>query len=176
VVAAALKSLGKVGAEGAFERLRDALKRDSHVEVIRRGALDGLAELGDARGLGLAMEWSRYGKPPHARQSAIEALGTLGRGKEETLNHLLSLLDDPYIWARRAALTALGELGPEASGRAIPALEAFAAAEIERRLQREAEKALDKLRAKQKAEVGKPRHFGIVAPVQAGSGVAAPAH
>ncbi|MGH9812393.1 MAG: M1 family aminopeptidase [Candidatus Acidiferrales bacterium] len=161
VVAAAVKSLGKVGAEGAFERLRDALKRDSHVEVIRRGALDGLAQLGDARGLGIAMEWSRYGKPPRARESAIEALGPLGRGKEETLSYLLGLLDDPYIWARRSALTAQGELGDV---RAIPQLEAFAAAEIERRLQREAEKALDKLRAKQKAEAVAPRHFGITVP------------
>ncbi|MGH9777088.1 MAG: HEAT repeat domain-containing protein, partial [Candidatus Acidiferrales bacterium] len=151
----------KVGAEGAFERLRDALKRDSHVEVIRRGALDGLAQLGDARGLGIAMEWSRYGKPPRARESAIEALGLLGRGKEETLSYLLGLLDDPYIWARRSALTAQGELGDV---RAIPQLEAFAAAEIERRLQREAEKALDKLRAKQKAEAVAPRHFGITVP------------
>ncbi len=173
VVAAAAKSLGKVGAEGAFERLRDALKRDSHVEVIRRGALDGLAGLGDARGFGVAMEWSRYGKPPHARQSAIEALGTLGRGKEEALNHLLGLLDDPYIWARRSALTALGELGDV---RAIPTIEAFAAAEIERRLQREAEKALDKLRAKQKAEVvAPPRHFGILVPTAERGAVSAPA-
>jgi len=169
VVAAAVRSVGKIGADGAFERLRDALKRDSHVEVIRRGALEGLAELGDARGFGIAMEWSRYGKPPHARQSAIEALGTLGRGKDAALDHLLGLLADPYIWARRSALTALGELGDT---RAIPALEAFAAAEIERRLQREAEKALEKLRAKQKAEVvAPPRHFGILVPT-VGSNVA----
>ncbi|MGH9787077.1 MAG: M1 family aminopeptidase [Candidatus Acidiferrales bacterium] len=173
VVAAAVKSLGKVGAEGAFERLRDALKRDSHVEVIRRGALGGLAELGDPRGLGLAMEWSRYGKPPRARESAIEALGTLGRGKEEALNRLLELLDDPYVWARRAALTALGELG---DARAIPELEAFAAVETERRLQREAEKALEKLRAKQKAEAVKPRHFGVLVPAAEGNVAVAPAH
>ncbi|HXE76212.1 MAG TPA: M1 family aminopeptidase [Candidatus Xenobia bacterium] len=148
VVAAAVKSLGRVGAAGAFERLRDALKRDSHREVIRRAALEGLAHLGDARGLGIAMEWSKYGKPPRAREAAIEALGTLGQGNENTYNYLVSLLIDPYVWARQSALKALGTTGDT---RAIPALEAFAAGEVERRLQREAEKALEKLR-KLKAE------------------------
>jgi len=118
------------------------------------------------------MEWSRYGKPPRARESAIEALGLLGRDKDEALNHLLGLLDDPYVWARRSALTALGELGDV---RAIPELEAFAAAEVERRLQREAEKALDKLRAKQKAEAVAPRHFGIMVPAAESNPVVAPA-
>ncbi len=152
VVAAAVKSLGRVHAQGAFERLRDALKRDSHREVIRKGALEGLAHLGDSRGLGIAMEWSRYGRPPRARESAIEALGTLGRGNDNTYNSLLSLLNDPYMWARQSALKALGEMGDT---RAIPALEAFAAGEVERRLQWEAEKALEKLR-KIKAEKRQP--------------------
>ncbi|HSC76990.1 MAG TPA: HEAT repeat domain-containing protein, partial [Candidatus Acidoferrales bacterium] len=129
-------------------RLREALKRDSHREVIRKGALEGLAHLGDSRGLGIAMEWSKYGKPPRARESAIEAVGTLGQGNENTYNYLVSLLTDPYVWARQSALKALGTMGDP---RAIPVLEAFAAGEVERRLQREAEKALEKLR-KIKAE------------------------
>ncbi len=148
VVATAVRSLGRVRGQGAFDRLRDALKRDSHREVIRKSALEGLAHLGDSRGLGIAMEWSKYGKPPRARESAIEALGTLGQGNKNTYSYLVSLLTDPYVWARQSALKALGTMGDP---RAIPVLEAFAAGEVERRLQREAEKALVKLR-KAKAE------------------------
>ena len=149
VVAAALKSLGKMQAPKAFETLRSALGRDSHRDVIRQKALEGLAELGDAPGLPLALEWARYGRPPRAREAAIEALGKLGRGDDNVFRYLTSLLADPYVWARRAALTALGELG---DARALPTLEAFAANEIERRLQREAEIAIDKLRRAQAAK------------------------
>ncbi|MBI2956257.1 MAG: HEAT repeat domain-containing protein [Acidobacteria bacterium] len=142
VVAAALKSLGQIRGEGAFERLRGALGRDSHREEIRRGALEGFAELGDARALPLALEWSRYGQPPRAREAAIEALGKLGRGQEDVLNHLIGLLNDTYLWARRSATKALGELG---DARAIEALQAVADTALERRVQREAEKALEKM-------------------------------
>ncbi|MFQ5696164.1 MAG: HEAT repeat domain-containing protein, partial [Terriglobia bacterium] len=143
VVAAAAKSLGKIGAPGAFERLQEALRRDSHREVIRRGALEGFADLGDARAVPLALRWSRYGRPPRAREAAIKALGELGRGNDRVYNHLLTLLHDPYVWARKSALWALGELEDR---RAVPALKAAAANEIERRLQREAEIALQKIR------------------------------
>ncbi|MDA2914282.1 HEAT repeat domain-containing protein [Acidobacteriia bacterium AH_259_A11_L15] len=102
------------------------------------------------RALPLVMEWTRYGRPPRAREAAIESLGKLGKARpagqadaDRVLNRLLELLDDPYIWARRSALRGLGELGDR---RAMPALEEFAASELERRLQREAEIALDKLR------------------------------
>ena len=148
VVAAALKSLGKMQAPKAFDTLRGALGRNSHRDAIRQHALKGLAELGDARGLALALEWSRYGRPPRVREAAIEALGKLGRGNDEVFRFLTSLLADPYVWARRSALTALGELG---DFRALPTLEAFAANELERRLQREAEISIDKLRRAQAA-------------------------
>jgi aminopeptidase N len=146
VVAAALKSLGRMHAESAFERLKAALGRESHAETLRRAALKGLADLGpeaSGRGYALAKEWSRYGRPPRAREAAIEALGKLGRGRDDALPYLVSLLNDPYIWARRSALSALGELG---DSRVLPKLEAFAATEIERRLQREAERTAEKLR------------------------------
>ncbi|MBI4467482.1 MAG: HEAT repeat domain-containing protein [Acidobacteria bacterium] len=149
VVAAAAKALGKTRSERAFERLRAALSRESHRDVIRQKAFEGFAELGDPRAVPLLVEWASYGRPPRAREAAIEALGKLGRGNDDVLRRLLALVNDPYIWARRSALKALGELGDE---RAIPVLEDVAAHELERRLSREAEVALDKLRRAQAAE------------------------
>lgn len=144
VVAAAVKALGETRPEGAFEQLRAALERESHREVIRRAAFQGFAKLGDRRALPLALEWSAYGRPPRAREAAIEALGKLGRDDPEVLNHLLVLLNDRYIWARRSAVKALGKLGDEG---ALSALQATAANELERRLQREAEIAIDRIHA-----------------------------
>ncbi len=144
VVAAAAKALGKTRTGAAFEALRAALVRDSHNEAIRRGVFAGLGELGDERGLPLLREWSRYGQPPRAREMAIESMGKLGRPRPgEALDLLLPLLSDPYVFARRAAAKALAELGDP---RGLPALEAMAASEIERRVSREAENAVRKIR------------------------------
>ncbi|MFQ5724441.1 MAG: M1 family aminopeptidase, partial [Terriglobia bacterium] len=63
VVAAALQSLAQVQPENAFERLRGALERDSHREVLRRAALEGLSSLEDERALPLVLEWTDYGRP-----------------------------------------------------------------------------------------------------------------
>ena len=142
VVAEALGSLGKIRAEGAFETLRASLERDSHREIIRRKALSGLTKLDDPRTRTQLLEWSQYGKPPRAREAAIKLLATLGPNDEEVFQRLLALLNDPYIWARRAALRALGDLG---DARALPQLRAYAANEPERRLQREAERAVGRI-------------------------------
>jgi aminopeptidase N len=155
VVAEALRSLGRIRAEGAFESLLAALERDSHREIIRRKALSGLAKLNDPRALPLLMEWSRYGRAPKAREAAIELLASTGRGNEETFQHLLALLNDPYIWARRSALRALGDLG---DSRALPSLQAYAANEPERRLQREAERAMERIRVQPATEASRPRN------------------
>jgi HEAT repeat protein len=69
-------------------------------------------------------------------------LGKLGKGRPEVLVHLQSLLADPYMWARRKACEALGELGDTD---ALEALEALIRGEAERRVEREAEKAIAKI-------------------------------
>jgi len=142
VAAEALRALGKIQADGAFETLREALGRESHREIIRAKAYSGLAKLNDPRVLPLLLRGSGYGQPPRAREAAIKLLGSAGRGNEKVYQHLLTLLNDPYIWARRSALRALGDLGDT---RALPHLRAYAANEVERRLQREAERAMEKI-------------------------------
>jgi aminopeptidase N len=145
VVGAALEALGKVRAPDApaLEVLRRALDRESHREVLRRGALAGLGELGDARAVAILKRWSEHGRPPRARESAVEALGRFAAQAGEVRPLLTSLLHDPDVFVRRAAAKALGKLGDAA---AIPELEDAAGREIERRVQREVELALYALR------------------------------
>jgi hypothetical protein len=79
VKAAAARALGKQHAEGAFETLTALLSQDSHREVVRAAALDGLRTLGDRRALAiarpyLAYDWKR-GDHHGMRQSALGLLG-----------------------------------------------------------------------------------------------------
>ncbi|MBI2936043.1 MAG: HEAT repeat domain-containing protein, partial [Chloroflexi bacterium] len=80
VAGAAASSLGKTRSARAFDALVRALGRDSHMEVIRSMALEGLAELRDERALPVALGWTAYGRPARAREAATSALGKLGEG------------------------------------------------------------------------------------------------
>ncbi len=133
VEAAAAAAIGKTKAKAAFELLRKALDKESWNDVVRAAAFRGFGALGDERAIKLCVEWSAYGKPAHARDAAIEALGKLGQGKKDVRERLLELIDDPDYHTRMAALSALEELHEAA---AIPRLEQLAGQDIDGRLKR----------------------------------------
>ncbi|MFQ5771831.1 MAG: M1 family aminopeptidase, partial [bacterium] len=112
VRADALTALGKLKSPQAPDVLMQALKIDSYREVIRSGALKGFAEFGDASNAAILMNWAKYGQPKDARNVAIEALGKLGKAhrSDKIGQFLLQLLADPDFRARRAAVSALGEM------------------------------------------------------------------
>ncbi|MBN1349537.1 HEAT repeat domain-containing protein [candidate division KSB1 bacterium] len=60
VRAAATEALGRVKAPGAFQILEKLLSVDSHRNIIRRGALKGLAALNTPAALPLAKEYVKY--------------------------------------------------------------------------------------------------------------------
>ncbi|MCK6528089.1 HEAT repeat domain-containing protein [Myxococcota bacterium] len=142
------ETVGRIGGERAFDTLEDALSRDSHAEVIRRGVLAGLAHLRDPRGLAPALEWSRRGRDTLARVGAATALGRLGpflrdrADREAARERLEALLADPFWHVRRAAIAALKEAGDPA---AIPALERKRG-ERDGRLKQMAEEAIAAIR------------------------------
>jgi aminopeptidase N len=148
VRAACVNSAAKLKLPGAFEFCRDGLRHDSHEEAIRAAALGGMAELGDERGIDVALKLSRYGEPPNVRTAALEALGKLARRhekrKEELRDRLVLALDDPDFRTVRAAAGALGELGDNG---ATAALDRLAAREADFRTQRAAREAIDKIRS-----------------------------
>lgn len=141
----AAKALGQIGGDGVYDPLVGALTQESHNDIVRSKAFEGLAELGDKRAIVVAAKWSAYGRPPKAREAAIKALGKLGKGDAKVRLELETLLAaDPYIWARQSAIKALKTLGDAA---AIPALEKAARNELDGRLRREARRSADALRA-----------------------------
>lgn len=115
VSAAAARALGAYRTESSRRTLKGLLQKESWSEVIRAGALGGLAQAGGPGSLELLMEWSKYGKPLRARRAAIASLPKSGDGKA-VREHLVEMLSDKDPHVRTAVIHALSSLGdPEAS-------------------------------------------------------------
>src|SRR5205085_1544456 len=62
-------TLAKTRATTAFDSLEEAMKRPSYLDVIESLCLAGMAELRDERGIDVALEAARYGKPIIGRRA-----------------------------------------------------------------------------------------------------------
>jgi aminopeptidase N len=114
----AARALGRTRQSAAFDVLVDLLERPSWFDVVRTGAIDGLAALRDDRALPHLNAGVRYGHPTRVRRAAAIALPKLAadRKARETLEQLL---DDGDPLLRIDVVRALGELG---DSKARPAL------------------------------------------------------
>jgi aminopeptidase N len=115
VEAAATAAIGKTRSARAFAALERSLTKDSMNDVIRASVFSGLSELKDERGIALATEWSRYGKSQSVRGSAVSSLGRLGEivpehRKNDIIDHLVPMLEDPWFRAQASAINALQTL------------------------------------------------------------------
>ena len=110
VEAEAARALGATRQASGFDTLVDILDRPSWADVIRAGAIDGLANLRDERALPHVIARTRYGVSIRGRRAAILALPKLAgdRKARETLEDLLDQAD-PYL--RVDVVRALAELG-----------------------------------------------------------------
>jgi len=114
----AARALGRTRQTAAFDTLVDLLERSSWFDVVRAGAIDGLAALRDERALPHLSARTRYGHPTRVRRAAIMALPKLASDRK-TRESLEALLDDADPVLRIDVVRALGEIG---DGRARPAL------------------------------------------------------
>ncbi|HLF72132.1 MAG TPA: M1 family aminopeptidase [Dehalococcoidia bacterium] len=149
VEARAAAAIGKTRSPRAFAVLQRALTKDSMNDTIRSSAFAGFGELKDERGLPLAIEWSRYGKPQNVRGGAVGALAKLGEvvpehQKEEVIDHLIDLLDDRWLRVQESATSALRELK---ASKALPALERTAQRALDGRVVRAARLAAKAIRS-----------------------------
>jgi aminopeptidase N len=114
----AARALGRTRQVASFETLVDLLERPSWFDVVRAGAIDGLAALRDERALPHLSARTRYGHPARARRAAVMALPKLASDRK-TRESLEALLDDGDPVLRIDVVRALGEIG---DGKARPAL------------------------------------------------------
>jgi aminopeptidase N len=110
VEAESARALGRTRQAPAFETLVDLLERPSWFDVIRAGAIDGLAALRDERALSHLGARVRYGHSPRARRAAIMSLPKIASDRK-TRETLETLLDDGDPLLRIDVVRALGELG-----------------------------------------------------------------
>jgi aminopeptidase N len=110
VVADAARSLGRTRQAGALETLKSVVDQPSWADVIRTGALDGMAALRDEAALDTVVKRTRYGVPTRGRRAAVRALASLGEGRK-TREQLEDLLDDPDPHFKIDVITALSSLG-----------------------------------------------------------------
>jgi len=118
VEAEAARALGRTRQPAAFDTLVDLLDRPSWSDVVRAGAIDGLAALRDDRAAPHMAARVRYGHPPRARRAAIMSLPKLASDRK-TRETLEQLLDDTDPLIRVDVVRALGDL---ADAKARPAL------------------------------------------------------
>jgi aminopeptidase N len=134
VAADAARSLGRTRQPGALEALKAVVDQASWADVIRAGALDGMAALRDEAALDAVVKRTRYGIPTRGRRAAVRALASLGEGRK-TREQLEELLDDQDPHFKIDVVTALTSLGDSKSRGALRrALEGELDGRVSRRL------------------------------------------
>ena len=134
VEAEAARALGRTRQPAAFETLLDVMDRASWFDVIRAGAIDGLAALRDDRAIPHLLSRMRYGHPPRARRAAILALPKLATDRRAR-EALEALLEDADPIVRIDVARALGDLGdPKSRGALRERLETDLDARVRRRM------------------------------------------
>ncbi|MBV9080269.1 MAG: HEAT repeat domain-containing protein [Elusimicrobia bacterium] len=137
-----LRALGALHHPQYPEMLSAALRRDSWNDVIRSAALEGFAASRSREWIPLMFEYTSEGRPQRARMAAIRSLMQYDPVPTAVQERLIELADDPFLLVRIAAVRALHQIGDE---RALPALRRLAVAEVDGRLKRLAEEAVEKL-------------------------------
>ena len=106
----AARALGRTRQPAAFDTLVDLLERPSWFDVVRAGAIDGMAALRDDRAVPHLSARVRYGHPQRARRAAILALPKIASDRKSR-EALELLLEDGDPILRIDAVRALGDLG-----------------------------------------------------------------
>ena len=134
VEAEAARAIGRTRQGAAFDVLVEALARPSWFEVVRAGAIDGLAALRDDRATTYLVDRTRYGSPPRARRAAVLGLPKVA-SDARTREALENLLDDVDPLMRLDVARALGDFGdPKSRGALRERLDADLDPRVRRRL------------------------------------------
>jgi aminopeptidase N len=117
VEAAVIESLAKLLDPPPRDLLERALGHESHRDIIRSKALEGLAKCPDVEVLDLLMSWTKQGRLRSSRMAAMKALAESLKKHDfpkekqsEAVTLLDSYLKEPGPRIRRAAIAALAEV------------------------------------------------------------------
>ncbi len=155
VEAAAIASYVEHAPEGTAAFLAPLLTRDSHQEMIRRAVLRGLGKQKDPSVLEALLEWTQRGRPNECRRTAMQAAAGLKREAEleeadveREVQAAAACLEGVEV--RRTLSTAISVLTDldEAASSALPALKRIAKEHDDERIQKAANRAVEKISGK----------------------------
>ena len=140
--AEAANSLGRIKDERALPLLKKALEVKSHAEIIKRGAIKGLAELGTDEAFSLIKKCLSKSEDNLVRATAVMALAEFP-DKKEIFELLKEASKDENYRVRFAVVSAIGKL---LSAKYLPILEEMIRSDLDNRVRREARDVSEKIR------------------------------
>jgi aminopeptidase N len=138
----ALRTLGALGHPKHEEILKEALNTNSWNDVTRIAALEALVSTRNRMWLPLVVTLTRPGHSQRLRMAAIRSLASFGVISTAVQNRLIELTQDPFLLVRITAVRLLHSHGDE---RAVPALKKLTSGDLDGRLMRLAEEAVQKI-------------------------------
>jgi len=142
VRAEAARALGRVKWEFAEHSLRKALEYPSHLDVIKRGALEGLAELGTDDAFKIVLRHAERDMPTPVRMTAVQSLAKFGPRKEVLEVVKRAMRDENYRVRSAAVAAALELLDP----RLMSDLQERVEQDIDGRIRRMAREVIEKIK------------------------------
>jgi aminopeptidase N len=147
VRAAALTALGKTRDAGAFDVLVAASRESTWNGTVEAGAVQGLAELADARAMEPILDAARAERNEGVRRAAVIAIGRLGELVEtertRAVAELEERLDDKSFMVQLDAIAAAESLG---DARLLPVLDRLSHQAFDGRVRRDAMEAAIRIR------------------------------
>ncbi len=143
------RSAGRTRQPQVFDALSRAIERGTWRDLVRIGAIDGLAALRDARAIPLVDRYADVAHYVGTRRAAVGALAELGENKRDVRERLEQLLDpdDPYFTPE--VLRSLVKLKEPAS---LGAVNSLLRRTIDGRVKRNAREAIRDLRGAERPE------------------------
>ncbi|MGC8582626.1 MAG: M1 family aminopeptidase [Thermoproteus sp.] len=138
----AARALGRIKWEFAEHSLKKALEYGGHLDVVTRGAIEGLAELGSDNAFEVVLRYAAEDKPTWVRMTAVQSLSKFGP-RPQVLETLRRALRDENYRIRAAAVTAALDL---MDARLLPDLQERAERDVDGRIRRMAREAAEKIR------------------------------
>jgi aminopeptidase N len=113
VVSAALRALAKVDSAHAGPVLLSRINDANEHSPIAAAALSALGSVDSSTAYAIALKRGLRGTAGDLRWVAFGVISRYGKGKRETREFFLNVLDEPRSWYRSAAVRSLGEIGTE---------------------------------------------------------------
>ncbi|MDP8011211.1 MAG: M1 family aminopeptidase [Thermoplasmata archaeon] len=132
-ISKALESIGKIELETGLDILVEFKNEISWSEIVRRGMVNGLANLKDRRAKEIIYEFTKLGYDQRLRATSIIAMGKIYEHDKNVLPYLYKALKDNYFQVRAAAVQAIQNVDEKD---AIPELELSYDREVDAHIKR----------------------------------------